>query len=88
MFKRALSIVIMFICFSLLSGCESGPDIDKLIQEYVKDKYNFTVDIISRESKNEGNMGDRTFTVQQTNPPNIKFNILLSWNASFNRRRR
>jgi len=73
-----LSIVIMFICFSLLTGCESSPDIDILIHDYVKDKYNFNVDIISRESKNEGNMGDRTFTVQQTNPPNIKFNILLS----------
>lgn len=73
-----LSFVFIFLCFSLLTGCESDQDIDKLIQEYVKDKYSFTVEIVSRESKNEGNMGDRTFTVRQTNEHNIQFNIFLS----------
>ncbi|MGJ7919005.1 hypothetical protein [Neobacillus sp. LXY-4] len=78
MTKRMISIFFMIFSFTILSACESEQDIDKLIQNYVKEKYGFTADITNREGKNEGNMGDRTYTVQKSSKPQIKFQVHLT----------
>lgn len=78
MLKKRFVIIVLIACFSILTGCESKQEIDTLIQDYVKEKHGFNVKIINRESKNEGNMGDRTYLVKQTTDPEIQFSVYLS----------
>lgn len=75
---RYLYLILLIPCFLFLTGCESQEEIDQLIREYVQTKYDLEeIEFIYRESKNEGNMGDRTYTVKSKKEPAIEFNILL-----------
>lgn len=78
MLKKRFVIIVLIACFSLLTGCESNQEIDSLIQDYIKENHGFNVKIINRESKNEGNMGDRTYLVKQAKDPSIQFSVYLS----------
>lgn len=62
----------------LIGACETEKDIDHLIKDYIKDKYNFDIDFVSKESINENNFGDRTYVVKSKNEPRIEFNVYLT----------
>jgi hypothetical protein len=76
--KKHIILVSILITFGFIFyGCESEKEIDNLIKEYVKEKYNTKIKIIEREDVHEGNMGDRTFVVKSKNNPSVLFHVYL-----------
>ncbi|MFS0862763.1 hypothetical protein [Fredinandcohnia sp. 179-A 10B2 NHS] len=75
---RYIYLILLISCFLFLTGCESQEEIDQLVREYVQTKYDVEeIEFIYRESKNEGNMGDRTYIVKSKKEPSFEFDILL-----------
>ncbi|MDM5188391.1 hypothetical protein QUF99_14010 [Bacillus sp. DX4.1] len=75
MLKRSRWVYIFFAIF-LLTGCsESKQETDDTIRQYTKEKLGFDVKIVSRDSVDSGNMGNRSYGVQSKEPPYINFDV-------------
>jgi hypothetical protein len=76
---RVRLLMILFLGLSLLlTGCDSQEEVDEKVLAYLDENFDFEVDIIYRESVNEGNMGDRSYTVETKEEPKVKFSIFLT----------
>ena len=77
--KRLVFILLLLFSFTLLTACNSSEeDVNKLVKDYVQEKYGFNVDITTRESANEGNGGNGAVVVTQTEKPNLTFEVMVS----------
>jgi hypothetical protein len=73
--KRLVFILLLLFSFTLLTACNSSKeDVNKLVKDYVQEKYGFDVDIRA----NEENGGNRTVVVTQTEKPNLTFEVMVS----------
>lgn len=72
---KAFILVLLFVLF--LVGCDSEEEVDRKVQDYMKERYGFDVDITYRESVNEANMGDRIYQVQRKDDPKVEFIVDL-----------
>ncbi len=74
---RAKVFIMVLLIVLFLVGCDSEEEVDRKVQDYIKETYGFEVDITYRESLNEGNMGDRIYQVQRTDDPKVEFTVDL-----------
>jgi hypothetical protein len=70
-------LIIFLALIFLLIGCDSQEEVDEKVMSYIDEKLGFEVDIVYRGNINEGNMGDRSYSVVTKDEPNIEFSIFL-----------
>ncbi|MEL3959971.1 hypothetical protein [Lysinibacillus endophyticus] len=73
---RAKVFIMVLLIVLFLVGCDSEEEVDRKVQDYIKETYGFEVDITYRESLNEGNMGDRIYQVQRTDI-NVRIKVYI-----------
>lgn len=76
-FRKIVCLMLLSVIVGLLTACDSEEEVDQKVRDYISSAYGFDIDIVYRESINEGNMGERAYLVMNKEEPQVEFMVYL-----------
>lgn len=71
-------LIWLLITLSVLAGCESEKEIDRLVSDYAERELGVNnLEFIYRGGIDESNMGDRSYLVKSKDKPRVEFSVYL-----------
>jgi hypothetical protein len=72
--RKIFLLIAISLIFIVLAGCSVS---DRELKDYVQDKHNVDVDIVSRPKIDTGNGGRSSFGVKHKDIPELRFSVFV-----------